>query len=163
MIFHFVMDRRNVPAKAVETVYLIYDSWDDYGFRTTFGVIVFDEDGARHDLPRFNIGFVGQTTSVDTYTMFKEPFNELPDGYFSLCGSVDFYKKLNSDFTEDWREEFLRALRDLVRYPDLLESVKDEEVVRTSLLRSVRIDEVKDQFASVLRGDAACPRFIRDI
>jgi hypothetical protein len=159
MIFHFVMDRNKVPAEAVNAVYLIYDSWDDYGFRTTFGVSVFDEKGTQHDLPRFNIGFAGQTTSVDTYTLFKEPFNELTEGFFSLCGSVDFYRTLYSDFTEEWREEFLRALKDLVRYPELLESVKGEEVVRTSLLRSVRIDEVKDQFASVLRGEIILTNF----
>lgn len=159
MIFHFVMDRKKIPATAVNTVYLIYDSWDDYGFRTMFGVTAFDENGAQHELPRFNIGFVGQTTSIDTYTMFKEPFNELPEGYFSLCGSVDFYKTLNSDFTEEWREEFLRALKDLVRYPELLDRVQGEDVVRTSLLRSVRIDEVKDQYASVLRGEVILTNF----
>lgn len=159
MIFHFVMDRNKVPAKAVNAVYLIYDNWDDYGFRTLFGVTAFDEDGTQHDLPRFNIGFAGQTASVETYTLFKEPFNELPEGWFSLCGSVDFYKTLYSDFTAEWREEFLRALRDLVRYPELLESVKGENVVETSLLRSVRIDEVKDQYASVLRGEVLLTNF----
>lgn len=159
MIFHFVMDQRKVPAEAVNTVYLIYDNWDDYGFRTTFGITVFDENGTKHDLPRFNIGFVGQTTSVATYSMFKEPFNELPEGYFSLCGSVEFYKTLSADFTEEWREEFLKALKDLVRFPELLDRVQDEDVVRTSLLRSVRIDEVKDQYASVLRGEVILTDF----
>lgn len=159
MIFHFVTDSNKVPAKAVNAVYLIYDSWDDYGFRTMFGVTVFDEDGAQHNLPRLNIGFAGQTTHDETYTMLKEPFNELPKGYFSLCGSVDFYKTLYSDFSQGWREEFLRALNDLVRYPELLESVKSEEVVKTSLLRSVRIDEIKDQYASVLRGEVILTNF----
>lgn len=92
MIFYFVMHRSKVPDSAVNAVYLIYDNWDDYGFRTTFGVTVFDENGLQHDLPRFNIGFRGQTTSDDTYTLLKESFNELPKEFFSLCGSVDFYK-----------------------------------------------------------------------
>lgn len=159
MIIHFVMNRSQVPLKAVDAVYLIHDSWDDYGFRTMFGVTVFDEKGSQHDLPRFKIGFTGQTTSVDTYTFFTEPLSELPEGFFSLCGSVDFYKKLYSDFSKEWRAEFLRALKDLVRYPELLDSVRSESVVQTSLLRSVRIDEVKDQFASVLRGEVLLSDF----
>lgn len=159
MIIHFVMNRSKVPSKAVDAVYLIYDNWDDFGFRTTFGLIVFDEKGSRHDLPRFNIGFAGQTTSVDTYTLFKEPLSELPEGFFSLCGSVDFYKILYNDLSEEWRAEFLRAFNDLVRYPELLDSVQNESVVQKSLLRSVRIDEVKDQFASVLRGEVLLTNF----
>jgi predicted ATPase len=159
MIFYFVTDKSKVPARTVDAVYLIYDNWDDYGFRTKFGVTVFDENGKQHDLPRLNIGFAGQTTSDETHTMFKEPFEELPKGYFSLSGSVDFYKTLYSDFTLEWREDFLRALRDMVRYPELLERVKGEEVVEKSLLRSVRIEEVKDQYTSVLRGEVFLTNF----
>lgn len=59
MIFHYVMDRKSIPSTAVDTVYLIYDNWDDYSFRTMFGVTVFDEEGKNHNLPRFKIGFVG--------------------------------------------------------------------------------------------------------
>lgn len=153
------MRRSAVPYSDVDAVYLIYDNWDDYGFRTTFGIIAFDENGARHDLPRFNIGFFGQTTSTDTYTLLKGPLNGLPKEFFSLCGSVEFYKKLYSDFSLEWREQFLGAFNDLVRHPDLLEAVKYESVVQKSLLRSVRIDEVKDQFASVLRGDVLLTDF----
>ncbi|WP_373492523.1 hypothetical protein [Parasphingorhabdus sp.] len=120
---------------------------------------VFDENGKNHDLPRFNIGFVGQTTSIDTHTLFKEPFQELPENFFSLCGSVEYYKILWSDFSEEWREKFLTALNDMVHNPEILDRVKDEEVVRTSLLRPVRIDEVKDQFASVLRGEVLLTDF----
>lgn len=47
----------------------------------------------------------------------------------------------------------------MVHNPEILEMVKDEDVVRTSLLRSVRIDEVKDQFASVLRGEVLLTDF----
>lgn len=159
MIFYFVMDRQSVPSKAVDAVYLIYDNWDDYSFRTTFGVAVFDENGENHNLPRVNIAFVGQTTSIDTHTLFKEPFQELPDNFFSLCNSVEYYQKLWSDFSEEWREEFLTALNDMVHNPEILDRVKDEDVVRTSLLRSVRIDEVKDQFASVLRGEVLLTDF----
>lgn len=159
MIFHFVMDRQSVPSKAVDAVYLIYDDWDDYSFSTTFGVTVFDENGKNHDLPRCHIGFVGQTTSIATYTLFKGPFQELPDNFFSLCGSVEYYQKLWSDFSDEWREKFLTALNDMVHNPEILDRVKDEDVVRTSLLRSVRIDEVKDQFASVLRGEVLLTDF----
>lgn len=159
MNFHFVKSKISVPATATNAVYLIYDNWDDYSFRTMFNVTVFDESGQVHDLPRFKIGFVGQTTSVDTYTVLKEQFTALPPEFFSLCHSVDFYKKLRDDFSEGWREEFLRAVNDVVRYPEILKMVEGEDVFQTSLLRSVRIDEVRDQFASVLRGEVLLTNF----
>ena len=159
MIFHFVMQSELIPSTASNTVYLVYDNWDDYGFRTTFGVHAFDEVGKKHELPRLKIGFIGQTTSVDTYTLLKKPFKELPAKYFSLCHSAEFYKQLYNDFSAVWREEFLRALKDVVCYPEILESVEAEEVFQTSLLRSVRIYEVRDQFRSVLRGDVLLTNF----
>lgn len=159
MIFEFVKNRTNVPLKASNAVYLIYDSWNDYSFGTMFGVTVFDENGKNHDLPRFKIGFVGQTTSIETHTLFKEPFHKLPENFFSLCDSVEYYQKLWSDFSEGWREEYLTALNDMVHNPKILEKVKEESVVQTSLLRSVRIDVVKDQYASVLRGEVLLTDF----
>lgn len=159
MIFRYVATMSEVPSTAVNAVYLIYDSWDDYGFRTTFGLSVFDEKGTKHELPRFKIGFIGQTKSENTHTSFEAPFEKLPEGYFSLCHSVEFYRTLNRDFSAEWREGFLTSLNDLVHNPALLERVMDEDVVRTSLLRSVRLDDVKDQFASVLRGEVLLTDF----
>lgn len=159
MIFHFVTQKSTVPSRAENAVFLIYDNWDDYGYQTTFGLSVFDEAGTRHELPRFKIGFVGQTTADSTYTRFSAPFEELPKGFFSLCDRVEFYKTLSNDFSAEWRDTFLTSLKDLVYHPALLESVKDEDVVRTSLFRDVRIDEVKDQFSSVLRGEVLLTDF----
>lgn len=159
MIFYFVMKRSAVPFVASNAVFLIYDDWDDYGFGTTFGITVFDENGQQHDLPRLKIGFLGQTTSVKTYSLFGEPFSNLPDNFFTLCHSVEFYQQLYTDFSEEWRKEFLDALNDVVWRPELIEVVNEEEVFRTSLLRSVRLDEVRDQFASVLRGEVLLTDF----
>lgn len=159
MIFHYVRSKSAVPSTASNAVYLIFDDWNDYGFETMFGVSVFDENGKMHALHRFKIGFFGQTTSVATRSLLQEPFERLPDDYFSLCDSVEFYKQLYTDFSEAWREEFLRALNDVVRFPEILERAEGEDVFKTSLLRGVRVDEVRDQFASVLRGEVLLTDF----
>lgn len=168
MKFQFVMSRGIIPGRAVDTVYLIYDTWDDFGFRTTFSVRAFDGNGVAHELPRINIGYVGQTSADQTHTALSAFFTggpegffftELPEGFFSLCGSVEYYKKLYADFPNEWRERFLHGLRDLVRHPELLDRVGNEAVVQKSLLRDVRIDEVKDQYASVLRGEVLLSNF----
>lgn len=159
MIFHFLRSSSRLPRKAVNAAYLLYDDWDDYGFRTTFGLTVFDENGTQHDLPRFKIGFIGQTTSEPTHSFLEAQFETLPEGFFSLCHSVEYYKILFSDFSAEWREAFLSATRDLVHDPALLERVQDEPVVQTSLLRSARISEIKDQFVSVLRGEVLLTDF----
>lgn len=145
MQFYFVQNTTDVPTNSVNSVYLIYDNWDDFGFSTTFGIRAFDENGKLHELPRFSIGFAGQTISKPTYRNIKNQFKKLPKRYFSVCGSVDYYKTLYSDFSQNWREDYLHAIRDVVRYPEILEEVKDEEVFQTSHLRSVRIDQLRDQ------------------
>lgn len=159
MKFIKVQNRNGIRSAARDAVFLTRDSWDDYGFRTTFGVVYIDHSGRWHDLKRIHIGFSGQTESISTYEQLPDVFDRLPEGFFSLCSSAEYYKIIRSDFSEQERHDFLHALNDLVYNPDILSAVINEPVVRASLLRSVNVKDIRDQFASVLRGEVSLTDF----
>ena len=159
MKFHVLPAKSRPPSSGCNEVYLIIDHWNDYSFVTSFGVYAFDENGIGHELPGVRIGFFGQKEEVSTYEKIGHSFEALDESFFSLGMSVDYYKDLFSDFSEDWRTDFLNSIRDVVWDQNLLETVKNESVFGTSHLRSISISKVRDQFASVLRGDVLLTDF----
>ncbi|SDP29110.1 AAA domain-containing protein, putative AbiEii toxin, Type IV TA system [Sulfitobacter litoralis] len=159
MDFFVVPNSNAISDGAKNAAYLLNDNWNDYGYETTFGLTIFDEYGVEHDFPRFKIGFAGQTASETTRGAINDKFTQLSERYFSLCHTVRFYKKLYSDLSENCREEFLRGTNDVVRYPELLDKIQGEDVFQTSLLRSTSIEDVRDLFTSVLRGEVLLTDF----
>jgi predicted ATPase len=153
MEFHVIGSRSAMPSEGKNEVYLKIDHWNDYSFVTMFEIRVFDEHGAQHSLPAIRIGFIGQTSNESTHEAIDDRFQELPEGFFSLGGNVEYYKKLRGDFSIEWRADFLTSIRDVVDNPELLNQAEDEEVFKTSFLRSKSINDIKDQFISVLRGE----------
>jgi predicted ATPase len=147
------------PSKGQNAVYLTIDNWNDYSFVTSFSVFAFDEAGQGHDLHAVRIGFIGQTTNTSTHSTLESPFEFLRDGYFSLGMSVEYYKALNSNFSKEWRESYLRALKDVTFDQVLLKQVEGEEVFQTSHLRSINVRMIRDQFASVLDGEVELTDF----
>ena len=159
MRFHVLDPKIRPPSSGQNEVYLTIDYWNDYSFVTSFGVFAFDQDGIGHKLSGVKIGFVGQTADVATCFKLGDAFERLPEEFFSLGMGVDYYKELFSKFNEPWRRDFLSSLKDVVSDQDLLEQVKGEQVFKISHLRSVSIPMIRDQFASVLRGDVLLTDF----
>lgn len=153
MDFHVISSRSAMPSEGENDVYLKINNWNDYSFVTIFEISVFDEHGVQHSLPNLKIGFIGQTSNQSTHEAIDQRFTELPEDFFSLGGSVEYYKKLRGDFSVEWRTDFLTAIKDVVENPELLKKVEDEEVFETSFLRSKSINDIRGQFVSVLRGE----------
>lgn len=141
------------PAQGQNTIYLTKDNWNDYSFVTMFSMSIHDGSGVIHDIGQTKIGFSGQTVSVATYTKLPEIFECLPENFFSLGQSVDFYKKMRK-LEEPLRSEILKSLKDIVISPEIIEHISDESVFSTSLLRNFSLSIVKGQFARVLIGKA---------
>ena len=84
-----------------------------------------------------------------------------------LCQKVTFRwgkewtttKSWANDFSSEWRSEYLKCLSDVVASNENLKLAENESVFKTSLLRGVRIDDIRDQFASVLRGEISLTNF----
>jgi predicted ATPase len=124
-----------------------------------FYVIVFDEFGHPHDLENVKIGFRGQDTSASTRSKLPDSFDRLPEGFFSLGTSVEYYHKIANSSSGELQSDFLVAMRDIVANPEILETIKDEPVFSISLLRDVSLTSVKNQFSRVLVGGAIRTNF----
>ena len=153
MIQFITMPRNGgIPPEGRRVVYLRIDHWNDYSFVTMFQVYAFDDDGERHDLGEVKIGFHQQTESTSTYSTFEQGFTSLSDAYFSVGQDVGYYVKLYQGLSSEFRSEYLRALRDVASDQKILDLAIDEQVFRTSLLRSQSLNTIVDQYRRVLDG-----------
>lgn len=148
----------NVPSSSISKVILVKDNWNDYGFYTTFSLVVFDEQGEKHEMGLVQIAFKGQEESQHTYSIIDKEFMNLDEKYFSIGGGVDYYSKFNQ-LTENLKSTILISLRDIAYDTDIIRDIEDESVFETSLLRSVSLTTIKNQYNRILRGNAPLTEF----
>lgn len=134
------------------------DNWDDYSFKTTFSLSVFDEKGQYIECGSIKIGYKGQVEGR-TSDVLTLPKKELPDGFFSIGLDVDYYKKIYNSFSKEFYKSLLKTLRDVVFDRSLLENIESEKVFKTSLTRSLRMSIIEGQFRRVLQGQAPLTDF----
>lgn len=160
MIQIFLVPRsHSAPTPVANTVFLGIDHWNDFSFITMFEVTFFDESAVAHYLGNVKVGFKGQSTETSTYSTLENGFNTLPPGYFSVGMDVDYYLKLSRDFSKELRAEYLEAMRDVAHSQKNLEVALAERVFRVSLLRSLNVNSVTDQFRRVLGGGIPLTNF----
>jgi predicted ATPase len=147
-------DRSSIGNK--NATYLSWNSWDDFGFKTTFNLIVFDHSGQAHDLGSVRIMRRGQDSGVTP--MPTEPFPELGDDYCSLGSGRAYYEGVRS-LPGGTREDLLLGLRDCVFEPDRFTRFEAEPAMQTSLLRSATKSDAQVTFQRILNGDAALSVF----
>ncbi len=135
-----------------DTVYLIIDGWDDwFTYSTLFKVCYVDFDDTKHRISSVKIGQKGQGRSP----MLPKNFEKLNDDFFSLGSSENYYQSLK-DISPDGNlmEEILVGLNDMAFNLDIFEKVKRIDVVRTSLMRDITSNEIKNQYHSIATGGA---------
>ncbi|MCZ2722976.1 hypothetical protein O1D97_15485 [Marinomonas sp. 15G1-11] len=147
-----------VPENGKNTAYLKVNHWNDYSFVTMFYLSLHDDGGMLHDIGEIKIGFKSQTTEISTYTKLEASFTNLGEEFFSLGQGADFYKKIAA-LPGNIRKPLLSSLRDIVVNPSIIESIKDEDVFGTSLLRNVSLSVVKGQYARLVEGLAELTGF----
>ncbi len=134
------------------------NNWDDYSFKTTFSLTVFDETGKKVECGSVKIGFKGQ--SLDrTSESLELPLAALPDGYFSLGQDVEYYKAIRNELSSAFASDLLLAMRDVVLDTDRLREVESEQVFQRSLTRGIRLSTIHGQFKRVLSGGAPLTEF----
>ncbi|OPF90197.1 AAA family ATPase [Rhodopseudomonas palustris] len=170
MFFTIVDDLREVPAGARSAAFLVTDYWDDwFSFRTMFGLWLFDEEGVRHRVGSVKIGQHGLRPSrgvqsgtdmpPDTrYPNLPRTFDDVDDRFFSLGQDENYYETLN-DLSENLRNRVLLGLRDCAFNLDIFEAELTQEVMQSSLLRSVSAANVKGRLHRLSRGDATLTEF----
>lgn len=159
MQFTIVERGKRFPDSGKSEAFLRVDYWNDFSFVTMFDVLLFDEDAVAHELGSVKIGFSGQTTDTATFETFTSSFVDLGENFFSLGQDVKYYQILASRVSEVTRLSFLQGLRDLVLDESRIESLKAENVFKTSLLRFVSITSIEGQFRRILKGGVPLTNF----
>ena len=93
MKFKVVSNRSN---KGENTAFLIIDNWDDFTFKTTFALVVFDEQGKRKDIGIVKIGFKNQKERSKTKESIPNSFQQLEEEFFSLGQELDYYQNIGN-------------------------------------------------------------------
>nr|WP_199001712.1 AAA family ATPase [Flavobacterium sp. ASV13] len=133
-------------------VFLTWDNWNDYSFRTLFGIFYVDSKGERIDLGAVKIGYIDQQT-YDTGLNIGDRFKRLKTSFFSLGQSAEYYETLNS-LGPKIRSEILVGLRDIAKNTRLYDKAVIEEVTKVSLFRTVSPSTVTGQFRRLSNGGA---------
>ena len=113
----FQLTSGGIPRSGTNCGHLIEDSWDDwFQFRTTFTLIIFDEEGSQHRLGTVKISHMGLRPAREIAPGQRAPelpteFDALDESYFSLGQGEDYYETLNK-LSQGIRERVLVGLRD---------------------------------------------------
>ena len=151
MRFSVVKNRRDALTGDPRDAFLIEDNWDDwYMFATNFVLVVFDDDGQRHDLGAVKIGKFGLTKD-DYRPNLPDQFEALDERFFSLGQDANYYERVVNLGTEI-ASALMTALRDVVADLDLYRRAKHEDVMGMSLMRFVNERTLTEQFHRILGG-----------
>lgn len=141
-----------IPTTAKNTVFLKRDSWDDFGFKTLFRLIVFDEKGNKQSIGDVKIAYRGQEPSETINNINKK--TGFSEDIYSLGQDAEYYTNIMKYLSINIRENILKSLGDVVYNTNILEEVKQEHAFSVSLLRFVNLNTLKIQFSRILRGQA---------
>lgn len=132
------------------------NSWDDYGFRTTFEATLWLEEDHSVELGELKIGREGmKSTTSSGRVEIPESFDELPLEYFSLGQNRSYYHALES-LDGVLRMDFATSLRDIPILGLDREQLELEDVYRISLLRfstaMAAMDAAAERFAPAVKA-----------
>lgn len=148
----FVLSRNERINRLQDSFYLTYDNWDDYGYKTLFDAVYVDAHGETHRIGPIKIGYAGMECGR-TFDQIPRNFSSLPNIYFSL-GQEDKYYSNIASLGDEKRKEILSALQDLAFDLSIFEQYEDEDVLGTSLMRSISSFSVQSQLHRIANGGA---------
>jgi hypothetical protein len=138
-------------------VYLRKDTWDDWGYRTTFRVYFSNSESQVFELGRIKIGSIDmEEPAEDKLSMVVIPstFQELTENFFSIAESEEFYVNLNALHELD-SVVILSALRDMAQDLTIFDQVECQKVTEVSLLRQWSPYSVRHTLHRLSNGGAA--------
>ncbi len=129
------------------------DNWDDwFTYETMFGLVYIDSNGISHHLGGVKIGQKNMQEGQRTPNI-PDRFYELPDDFFSLGQSDNYYDELNQ-LGEEIAKEALVSLNDIAYNSDLFDKVKKLDVTKRSLMRDFSEYTIKQQLQRIAHGSA---------
>ena len=137
--------------KTPNTLTLIINRWNDYGFVTQFRAYYFDESLNTIKIGDVKIGYAGQTENDPTYKTLLGYMNKLPNNYFSVGSDIFYYREI-AVLPPELKTEILSSLNDIAYKTDLIDLYIDEPVFKISILRNQSISIIKGKYNRVLSG-----------
>ena len=151
----YVLDQYPKDLKQyMDSIILIHDNWDDwFQYETQCNVHYVSYDGNVIYIGEVKIGQL-KMEDKQRSASYPNSFTRLPNDCFSLGQSEDYYDKIKSLFNEKNRIDFYISIRDISYDLDLFSQVKDQNVTKVSLMRSVTKFMIKQQFHRIAVGNA---------
>lgn len=173
--FKILDSKTAFPILGTNTIFLRESNWDDFGYKTIFEVLVYDENSGSHHLGTVKIGYHSQSEGYTSQKLSRS-FKSLDEHFFSLGQDAEYYSKIKKELSQITSEEYLKAMRDIVYDKELLKKVEyDAEQLRekklpsvylTSMLRDFGASVIRNQFDRILDGGAPLTpysfKFIRE-
>lgn len=151
--FHISNQSYSSLRQARNTAILNVDNWDDFGFKSLFHLSIFDDNGVNHEIGSVKIGYVGQQEGW-LEGGIPAQFESLDENFFSLGQDSDYYRNIKKKLSPELAENLLSSLGDIVNDSDRFGRAKNEQVFNTSLLRSVSLSAIDNQYKRILEGGA---------
>lgn len=137
-----------------DKVLLIHDNWDDwFKYETQCCAHYIDADGNATYIGEVKIGQSNMGDKQRTAN-YPQMFNILPDNFFSLGQSEDYYDNIRKVFNDQNRENYFIAMRDVAYDLELFKRIRRYDVTVSSLMRSLSEFMVKQQFHRIAKGNA---------
>ena len=150
LTFFNIEKDETVPPSKPCSILLTYNDWDDwFTYETKFGVHYVDSEGRMHHIGWVKIGHEGQS-NTERRTIIPKTFTELPQEYFSVGLSGDYYTDI---VNHGIAEEYFSAMRDMAFDLSIYESYKDQHVAKTSLFRTIDESRLKTRYHRLANGD----------
>lgn len=132
-----------------EGVYLVEDHWDDFGYKTSYGMSYLDSTGIETTIGYLKIGEIGQSFGRPN---IEKEFEKLDcKKFFSLGMDVKYYENIKA-LGKSFREELLSSLNDIAYSEIAYESAKNEDVTKRSFFRDTKQVVIKNQFRRIATG-----------
>ncbi len=167
VVFALSQDLASQDTSAHNLLILTANTWDDYGFKTTFDLSGIHE-GSQYYLGRYRVLIQGKTDSVEVFQglarrsggQVEFPIKNIR--YLSLADGIEVYRRLLKLYYRTPLLKALQALNDVtileMTSPDSAHlSLREEKGFKISLLRSTS-DERAYREAAALIGIAAQSR-----
>ena len=152
-----VCDRNEYTMYERDTLYLHYDNWDDYHFKTSFNARYVDGNRKEYAVGPVKIGMVNMDKGK-IFDHIPKSFTALPEQYFSLGQEEQYYENI-VQLGEEKRKHILAALRDVAYNLELFQKYEKEIVMMTSLMRSITPFTVRLQFNRMAHGGARLTKY----
>ncbi|SUC10273.1 cytochrome c biogenesis protein CcmA [Pasteurella canis] len=143
-----IIKNKKIPININNVIFLTQSDWDDYGYKTTFFLSFIDKSGKNHSIGNIKIAYKGQNSGYTSSKLSNNFFKKLPDNFFSLGQDIDFYRNLWS-LDRNVGLFVLEGLNDIAYNISLFEKFSSENVLNTSLMRTIRDITLKEQFSRV--------------